>query len=248
MVPNQITSCDLYRYVDYVDYKRRRRCRNYIDFRIKITFLYTKDMRYIEDVIFHNNYDYRAVNRHQDFILLMRHLGARIIFFNTTLEGNIELGDLVMRRPNAGRSMISMKTTVFSLVERQGSFYIVSHHTHRRPEQFKVLRRLIHKPYPIDLINYKPACARKNCRGHNTNVFPCTRIRCACNKKGSQVYCYDCEQLSHLCHLGCGYTYVDIASHRETHSGTGDCIRNLYTGQKPIDNARQYLFIDLKKY
>jgi hypothetical protein len=243
-----ITSCDLYRYVDYVDYKRHRRCRNYIDFNMKVTFLYTKDMRYIVDVIFYRTLDPRAVRRHHDFLSVMRHLNAKVIYFNTTFDGNIELGDLILRRPNAGRSMISMKTTVYSLIEREGAYYIVSHHTHRRPGQFKVWRKFAYKPYPIDIQNYRPQCCRRACLSHNTQVYPCKRLHCACKHKGSLVFCYDCEKECHLCHLGCGRTFLNITSHRQTHSGTGDGIRNLYFGERPVENARRYLFIDLRKY
>lgn len=243
-----ITSCELFRFVDYIDYKRHRRCRHYIDFKIKITYLYSKDMKYLEDLHFHRTYDHRAVRRHQDFIRMMNHIGARIIYFNTTFEGNIELGDIVHKRPNCGYSMVMMKTTVYSLVERKGEFFLVSHHTHRRPEQFRVIKRFDHKPEPIDIQDYRPQCPVRSCRSHNTNVYACQRRTCHCHRKGSLLYCNNCSRISHLCHLGCGVAFFGLRGHKHTHKGTGDIVRNLYFGQKPIENAREYIFIDLKKY
>lgn len=243
-----ISSCNLYKYTEYLDIKRRRRCRNYFEFDIQVIFLYSKDMKYLKDIVFYNDKDHRAVNRYKQIMHLIHSKGGRIIFFNTNMQGNIELGDLVRRKPQLGHSMIVLKTSVLTLVERKGSFYLIQHHTHRKAVDFKIVKRFECRPEVIEMADFAPACPREVCKSDNMSIYPCNLLHCPCRGRGSRAKCYDCGKNSHLCYMGCGKCYLNIKSHMQTHYATCDEIVNLYWGQQQVENARDHLFIDIKRY
>lgn len=244
---NVIKSCACYQYVDCVLVSRRRICRNYYKSEVKVTYYYDDDMKYLIALEIENCDNRRYMRRYQEFIKLVYRKGGSIVYFNTTIRANIELGDLLLPRTRRGITEWCLKSTLLSLVYVKGRYLLVRHETKQRTLDCVIVKEFDLCPRPIDMKEYSLECPHEVCSSDNTQLLSCSIGDCFCLGKGRMVKCNDCNKVGHLCIYGCGIVVKSMKQHARVHSTTGDTFRDIYFGEKEVKHAWRKRYINYKK-